>query len=215
MKKGLLILGGIGILSLIVYLSFYYIPDHNQTQRKLNEVLRNFNSDEWQKRDEALGDILRDEELLRDEKVHQSLLQVLVQETAFFKELKRKFELGEDVSSEEGEARGEYHINLLDTVSKLKDPAAIPLFVESLEFGPGTAKALAVFGDQAIPPLIEKCEKGDEYERRGCLDTLFLFYRQTSSEKFKAEIKAAMNKATQDSSDWVKRNAMQILKQME
>lgn len=202
------------ILVGIVAMTFgvFYWSSQQQKRKNIHDVvLSNLRENQWEKRDRALQEVRHSRELIQDETVKEALLNLLAEENAEGKRIMEKYrQTGElDV---QGEAYGEYNIDLVDIIIRLKTEKAIPLLIDALAYGPKVAKSLAEFGDVVIPLLLEKCRTGDEEERWWCLKALVLFYRQTTSPQYKSKIKNAILVATNDSEESIRDRGVEVLK---
>ncbi|MBI5298700.1 MAG: HEAT repeat domain-containing protein [Deltaproteobacteria bacterium] len=179
-----------------------------------NKILQELNDPKWGVRQIGIKEILFNPVFLEEAKIKQKIIVLSQKEGKVYQKIREKYESSVE-GAPDGEAYGEYYIDLLDAVGKLRDPKTISFLVDSLEFGPGVARSLSELGDVAIPALIEKCHQGDEDERWWCLKALGLFYKQTLSSDFKSQIKSTILKAVEDSSERIRTRATGILKEIE
>ncbi len=104
-------------------------------------------------RPRALQEIRSSEALRENDQVRMALLTALDRANAEY----RAFWRGD--APEYSEGRGEFLLDLVETVESLEDSRAIPALVRSIHTGRATMRALADFGEQALDPMVTAWEE--------------------------------------------------------
>lgn len=201
-----------GIILLIAVSVFFFKTNYSDTEYLVNKIFIGFQDKDWRMRDAAAAKLSHNEKLLKNKKVQQQLINVFRDEVEVRKH--RNYPITEQ-SESDGDAYGEYYIELLVLAGKLKNQDAIPFLVNSLEFGRGVAESLIGFGDTALPLLLDKCKNGSEDERWWCFITLPEFYKQTKFYQLKSEIKTILENASQENNGRISKKAAEVLGKLE
>jgi hypothetical protein len=117
-----------------------------------DEVLRALTSSVLAERSRAVVALTSEPSLAADGRIRAALFDEVrtIQKQRFARAI--RIARGEIIEGDE--ATGEYYLSLLAVVRALRDPLAIPVLVEAAGTGSGVARALAAFGDRAVPAVV-------------------------------------------------------------
>ncbi|MEW6104634.1 MAG: hypothetical protein AB1630_12620 [bacterium] len=180
MKK-ILASGLMGII-LLFFLDFAFCEVSVEEIKKMGveEILGLLNHPNWGERAKAIYYGVPN--FINDERIKLALINLLEEENAlgekWWEEWQKEYERcrGDETKMKikfmnevYGEGYGEYHIDLADTVIRLKDERAIQGIVGVVECGGVPVRAVVEFGELAVNPLLERLEKTKNYTARSSI----------------------------------------------